>query len=68
MFGDHDKTCCWMNGLYSDDNTLLSGDTVAPTKDEGDSFEGGWIRTAAIAAGAGVGVFIIAKIIERVRK
>jgi hypothetical protein len=57
-----------MNGLYSDDNTLLSGDTVAPTKDEGDSFEGGWIRTAAIAAGAGVGVFIIAKIIERVRK
>lgn len=69
MFGDHDKTCCWMNGLYSDEPMTLSGaDTVNPEKDEGDVFEGGWLRTAAIAAGAGVAVFIIAKTIEKSRK
>lgn len=68
MFGDHDKTCCWMNGLISEEPSQLNGDEVAPDKESDDAFEGGWVRTAAIAAVAGVAVFVIAKVIEKARK
>ena len=64
IFGDHDKTCCWMDGLYSHDSSL-SGDTVAEEKDTGDEFEGGWVRTAIIAAGAAAVALIAAKMLEK---
>ena len=67
-FGDHDKLMHWTDGIqFSGDCAYLNGDIETVTKDDGDSFEGGILRTVAIAAVVGGAVLLLSKmiIIER---
>lgn len=75
LFGNHDKTCCWMNGLYSENNWLNgtpevseSGAMITPEKEEGDSFEGGWLVTAGIVLGISAATYAVVKIAQGRKK
>jgi len=61
LFGQHDKTSCWLNGLsyVNDGLSGINDDGLPPTsgafaKDADDETEGGIIRTLAIALGIGI--------------
>lgn len=63
-FGNHDKLMHWTDGLqFSGDCAYLNGDIEPVVKDDGDSFEGGIIRTVAIAAAVGGAVLLLSKMI-----
>ncbi len=69
-FGDHDKLACWTDGMqFSGDCSYLNGDIEPVIKEDGDSFEGGILRTIAIAAAVGGAVVLLSKmiVIERVK-